>query len=199
MSRIPGPNRAHRRRGESFGSCLLVIILVLGGAMFAWYKFGKNRSLIKAGDDVLIMTKYSQDADLEYRKHFREHNQGNSAGVRVAMTKFYTDTVKGVYKGKSSDFEQAYYETDQRLLDVIGELDMNQVPPKFVKDHKKLSKSFKYFYECIEFLRQGYAAEGDEQKKLYEQAKGKLTEGLALSQTGETGIRSTMDSVGVGP
>ena len=189
---VTSPYRVWRKRGQSFGNCLLMIVIVFGLALFGWQKFGKTRVLIMAGKQVLPLKEYNQAADLEYRRHFREHNAYNAQNARVSMTKFYTDVTKGKYKDKASDFEQRYYESLQLLLDYISELDMNMVPGPFMAHHIKMSSSYRPFYEMLEALKVGYSAEGQDQKNAYIDAQKKLTEGLRLSNEGERGIKAVI-------
>ena len=191
-SPIADPRRSWRRRGQSFGSCLLMIVLVLGGTLFAWQKFGKTRALIRAGEQTLPMKEYNRGGDMEYRRHFREHNVHNAGACRTIVNQLYVDTTKGKFKDKNAEFDQRYYETIQKLLDSIEELDMNSVPKLFMPHHKKLASSYKPFYECCELLKQGFYSEGADQKAKYAEAQKKLQGGWKLSNEGENGIKSNL-------
>ena len=182
-SALSSPHRIHRRRGESsFGSCLLMIVIALGGAMFMWGKFGKNRCLIRAGQQCVIAKEFSQDADQEYKRHYRDRHRANTEQSRTLVNKLYTDTIKGKYKDKNSDFDQAYNEADQKLIDSITELDQNTVPPYLGANHKRLSASYRPLYESAEATKAAFYAEGDEKKKSFELAKQKLDLGWKESQ-----------------
>ena len=188
------PRRTHRRRGEGFGSCLLMIILVLGGGIFFWYKFGKNRALIRAGQQLLIMKEYNQDADIAYRRHFREKNAGNAQQSREMMKKLVGETMKGKYTGKAEDFEQKCHEANEKLLEGITELDMNQVPKQFISAHKTLSTSYGQLYQALEELKNAYSTEPAQQKAAMEKAYKVYLEAYNNSVKGENAIRASIDA-----
>jgi hypothetical protein len=183
------PRSRHQRRGESFGGCLLMIALVLGGTMFAWNKWGRYRPLIKAGDGITVLKGDEPGAAVEYNRSFREKNYLLSHGVRDTVNRFYIDTNKGKYKDKA-EFEQKVHEVYQLLLDGIDNQEMHSVPKEHLEAHKSLSLSYRHFYECVSAIEQAYYLEGDEKKKLMTLAQQELTTGWKLSMKGTTSLES---------
>lgn len=176
------------RRGSSFGLLLVIFAGVLAGALFFYGHIMKVHPLVMAGKQCIISKEYNQTADLEYRRHFKEHNQGNAQRTRSEMSRLVADTLRGKYAGKLEDFNQRYDERLNELLAFLSELDSNSVPAAIAPSHILLATSHRCYYDCLENLRLGVRAEGSEQKARFSDAQKYLAEGLSDSQRGESGI-----------
>lgn len=174
----------HRRRGEGYGGCLIMIILVLGGAIFAWNKFGKYRPLITAGGNPIVLKDDNIQGKIEYDRMWREHNKAWTTNTRNSVNKLYTLVVSGKLTDKD-EFEQRIHDTYQQLLDGVDNLEMHSVPKDYVQGHKSLGLAYRSFYECITSLHEAYYLEGAERKSALEATHKKLTEGWNYSTKGE--------------
>jgi len=185
--------RVRRRSyGDSFGSCLLMIVLVLGGTMWAYFHFFQNRDLVNAGEagTFLIEKEDNRVAAIEYQRHMRERLLGLVESQVVESNTFLSNVLKKKYAGDKNGFEQRVHELENSLRESINELNARQVPQRFVKGHSQLAETHKHCYEAIKEIQQGYFEEdAKEQKKLYESARKKLNKAWGMCQSGKSEIK----------
>lgn len=172
------------RRGQGFSGCLIVIALILGGAIFAWNKFGKYHRLVVAGGEPTLLQTDNLAGKIEYERAWREHNKGWTVNNRNLVNKFYTQVASGKIKDRS-EFDQRSTEILQSLLDGVESLDMHAVPKEYVAGHRAVGLGYRHFYECMMSLQKVYGMEGAERKTALEDTYKTLSDGWQSSTSGE--------------
>lgn len=190
--------RRKRPRGESFGSCLLMIIIVLGGGMWAYFKFGENRSLVHAGEEgSYTRFKKGEDygqSDLNYARKMRESHLPNTGHCRQDVAEFVNKVLQGKYKTDKEGFEQKQHELVQSLRDNLGEINQHTVSPWFEPAHKPLTHSYGVLYNSLLACEKGFYKEGTEQTQLYKEARDYLNKGWRESTAAEERMKVLMST-----
>lgn len=185
--------RVRRRSyGDSFGSCLLMIVLVLGGTMWAYFHFFQNRELVRAGEagTFNVDKEDNRIASLEYQRHMRERLIGQVGNQVTEVNTFLSKVISKKYAGDKSAFEQQEHEREEGLRVSIDELNSRSVPGKMVKGHSQLAEVHKHLYEALKEIESGYFEEDPKaQKKFYETARKKITKAWGLHQSGTGEIK----------
>lgn len=193
-----GFRRRRRPRGESFGSCLLMIVIVLGGGMWAYFKFGQNRHLVHAGEkgQYTETNELHVEANLNYMRKMREHHIPQTVKLRNEMQAFYTSAVKGKYKGNKEGFEQKKYELVQFMRDDITELNQFAVYSHFQVAHRSIAVAHKHFYDAILHLEKWYYAEPGSQdaKDALKAANEAFNKGWRFNTQGEMQMRGALET-----
>ncbi len=185
--------RVRRRSyGDSFGSCLLMIVLVLGGTMWAYFHFFQNRELVRAGEagTFLVDKEDNRIASIEYQRHMRERLLTQTGHQVEEVNTFLSKVIAKKYAGDKNGFEQQLHEKTQDLRNSIDELNSRSVPGKFVKGHSQLAEVHKHLYEALKEIESGYYEEdAKQQKKFYEAARKKIAKAWGLHQSGTGEIK----------
>lgn len=185
--------RVRRRSyGDSFGSCLLMIVLVLGGTMWAYFHFFQNRDLVNAGEagSFLVDKEDNRSASIEYQRHMRERLLSQVERQVTDSNTFLSNVIKKKYAGDKNGFEQRVHELTNGLRESITELNSRQVPARFVKGHSQLAEVHKHCYEAIKEIEKGYFEEdAKEQGKIYLVARKKLNKAWGMCQSGKAEIK----------
>ncbi len=188
--------RRRRRAGESFGGCLFMIALVLGGSIWGYFKFFQNRALIQAGHNHNVDKNHNREAELAYMHKLRDTHFGNMARIRGDLSVFFNDvTVKKKYTmNDSGSFDQRYTELVGELRDHVEEFDQLLVPELMNNAHAKISHSHKTYYESLLLLKKGFYEEKDDQKRDYKEARKTFAAAWKEDLDGEAAAHAILDS-----
>lgn len=175
-----------------------MIIIVLGGGMWAYFKFGQNRHLVHAGEkgQYTETAEVHIEANLNYMRKMREYHIPQTQKLRNEMQTFYTNTIKGKYKTDKEAFNQKKYEIVQFLRDDITELNQFAVYTHFQVAHRSLAVAHKHFYNTVLHLERWYNAEpgSPEQKAALKDAANEFNKGWRFSTQGEMQMRGALET-----
>ncbi len=155
----------NKTRGASFVSCLVMLVVVFGGLVWAYFHFIENRYLEHPGQYLEVRDEY----DGEFYNNYRNRMRGSLAGYieieSSKMKKFLIDVKKGKFKDHWDRFKQRYHERVNRLRELAGEVNPRSVPAPYVSAHKGYCKALTHYYNCCNLLYEHMTAEEQDVKK----------------------------------
>lgn len=174
-----------RRRpfGDTFWSCLLLMVLIFGGGAWAYFHFFQDRHLMKPTEGLLEDKEAGSEVQNIYRKKIRTDVWPRSMAISKRLARFINDVKAGKkYKDKSGEFDQEATEINNELREVITEVKARQIPTKYFKHHKSIAEAVGENYQALNYLRDYYYAETETEKenawekllKVYKSGRGKL-------------------------
>lgn len=177
--------KRRRRLGDSVPGCLLFIGIVLGGSIWAYFKFVHWRPLTLAGHNFKTF-QYKQNipAYLEYGRRMRNGFASQVKAMCSQNSDIITKMKAGKYKDNKADFDRDTTDFCNSLLESIQQFDGQQVPDVLAKSHAKVANCHRLCYESVQSLREAYVAEGAEQARLIKEAEKKYREAWAQGTAG---------------
>jgi len=141
-------------RGDTFFNCLLVLVLGMGTAIWAWMTFGAHSEIMNGGkpESIVTVSDDNREATLQYQRRMRERYFGTSEHAVAQARELVARVRAGKYKGDQAAFEQRYTEVVRGLEDNLGELNANQVPLRFAEGHLKLGLAHRHAYEALKVV-----------------------------------------------
>jgi hypothetical protein len=191
-----GPGQLHttrtRRRGrlgESTMGCLLFIALVLGGSIWAYFKFVAYRHLVNADAPKAITTfdpKENPPAYLEYGRRFRDQFAQQVRFMVSQQQTMITRFKKGEYKNNPEKLEQQLKEYINALNDSVSDFNGQQVPAPLKNSHVNVAKCYRLCYESALALQSAAASEGADRTMFLKQADDLLLKAWRAGNAGVT-------------
>lgn len=191
-----GPGQLHttrtRRRsrlGESTMGCLLMIALVLGGSIWAYFKFFAYRLLVNADAPNAITTfeaKENPPAYLEYGRRFRDQFAQQVKHMVGQQQQMLTRFKKGEYKNSPEKLDQQLKEFINALNDSVSDFNGQQVPSTLKASHVNVARCYRLCYESALALQAAAGSEGAERTSYLKQADKLLLDAWRAGSTGVT-------------
>lgn len=172
--RGPGWVPGGRPRGDTPLTCLVVIIVSLIGMVWGYYHFFHNRALENAGKDIIISTA----TDDETRNNYLRRMRINLIPAVLHMGRKTRVLSAQVFNGKIKDpavAEESILPIENRLRELIGEINNQNAPKNHADMHRKLAASVGLYWQTLVKIRKGLVAkEASEQKILFKEARQDL-------------------------
>ncbi len=167
--------------GDSFVSCLLTCIIVIGGAVWAYFHFFENRHLDNWKDGHNFAKKQPTSEGLNhYRKRMISDIFGRHGAVETRLSKLYKDVKADV---AYDEFNQTAEEIERELRDVMNELKARSVPKKYQEAHLWEAEAIHHHWNMLNALRENMAAAPEEKnikESTMERAKTSYKKGKGL-------------------
>lgn len=180
-----GWKKRQRRLGESVAGCLLFIAIVLGGSIWAYFKFVHYRPLTQADTNYkTFKEKDNWGAYLEYGRRFRDHFGLQVRNMVSHNQQLITRFKKGEYKNDPDRFENETKEFINALRDDIIDFNGQQVPSSLERSHKGIAKAHRLCYESVLALQAAQASEGAERDKFLKDAERLLRDAWKVGNEG---------------
>ena len=178
-------HRRRRRLGDSVPGCLLFIAIVIGGTIWAYFKFIHWRPLTLAGHNHKTFSyRKNAPAYLEYGRRMRTGFGFQVKAMYMQNADLIKKFKKGEYKDHKEEFDADTSSFCNSLLESITQFDGQQVPDVLEKSHAKIANSHRLCYESTQALREAYAAEGADRDRLLKEAEKKMKEAWAAGSSG---------------
>lgn len=187
---IPSWVPGRRPRGDTPMTCLVFIILCIVGSIWGYYRFFHNRALENAGKDIIIVDTDDPDARNTYLRRMRDPllPSVRMAGVttRDACNEILTGKIKDPTLGN-----ERLNPAENRLRELIGEVNGQGAPKQFTEIHRKLAQSVGQYWKAVSLVRQGLGAKDTKDKnRLFKSAREELGRALQSYNQAEAGIRN---------
>ena len=176
--------RRRGRMGESVVGCLFAIALVLGGSIWAYFRFIHWKPLVTAETNFrTFQDKKNWSARLEYGRRVRGPFDIAVRGMADQAFQMVKRYKKGEWKNNESEFEQECKAFKDALLNSISEFNGQEVPITLEKPHRLMARVHKLCYEVVLELELAQASEGAEREKALTTAEKKAKEAWQTSRT----------------
>lgn len=139
------------QRGNSFGSCLFLVILVFGGAGFYYFNYFQWRHLENPHTDLV----YLSSASGEQKNLFRRATMSDTMNpVRRSISQL-TEIIKKTKRGteKYPEFNQDITEVLNRLRDGMNAAKLRTIPKDYDKAYKQVLTSYSELYQSANELK----------------------------------------------
>jgi len=169
---VPGT----RPRGDAPITCLVLIIVSLIGAVWGYYHFFHNRALENAGKEIVITSTTTDESRNNYVRRMRTTHVPAVRQIGSATRKFAFQVFNGKIKDPETA-EKAIAPIENRLRELIDEVNSQGTPKEFADIHRKLATSVGLYWQTLVKIRKGLVAkESSEQKALFKEARGHLNQ-----------------------
>ncbi len=187
--RVPGWVPGARPRGDAPVNCLIMIILVIVGSVWAYYHFFHDRALENAGKDIVITNSTDDAARNNYVGRMRDRHIPSVRNWGSQTREACRQVMYGKLTGAEA-IESRFNQMDMRLRDLIEEVNSQSAPKEFARVHRQLAESIGLYWKAMEKTKQGVAAkEADQQKRLYAEARGLLAKADTSFNSAERAIK----------
>jgi len=186
---VPGWVAGRRPRGDAPVNCLIMIIVVIVGSVWAYHHFFHDRALENAGKDIVITNSTDDSARNNYVGRMRDRHIPSVRNWGSQTRDACRQVMRGKLTGADA-IESKFNQLDVRLRDLIGEVNSQSAPKEFAATHRQLAESIGNYWKAMQKTKQGASAkEADEQKRLYEEARGLLAKADTAFKSSEKAIK----------
>ncbi|GEM_PF-2457503 len=181
---VPGT----RPRGDAPVTCLVLIIVTLIGAVWGYYYFFHNRALENAGKEIVVNSTTNDESRNNYLRRMRTNHIPAVRRMGLETRKFALQVFNGKIKDPEAA-EEAIAPIENRLRELIDEVNSQGTPKQYAAIHRKLAASVGQYWQTLVKIRKGLAAkETREQKAFFKEARGHLKEA-------DTNFRATDNAI----
>ncbi len=144
---------SHRRAqsGNSFGSCLFLVILIFGGLGFYYFNYFQWRNLENPHENLVYLSSPSG----EQKNLFRKATIADTMNpVRRSLTQL-TEIIKKTKRGTETypEFNQEITEVLNRLRDGMNAAKLRTIPEDYAKSYKQVLTSYMELYQSANELK----------------------------------------------
>lgn len=159
---IPGT----RPRGDAPITCLVIIILAMIGGVWAYYHFFHNRALENAGKEIIINATTNDESRNNYVRRMRTTHVPAVRRMGEETRKLAVQVFKGKLKDPA-EVEESILPIENRLRELITEVNNQGTPKQFAELHRKLAISVGLYWQTLVKIRKGLAAKETSEKTAF--------------------------------
>lgn len=190
--RAPGWRPGGRPRGDTPMTCLMIIIVAIVGGIWGYYKYFHNRALENAGKDIIIVTTEDPESRNTYLRRMRDPLIPAVRAAANNTTAACTEILTGKIKDPTLANDKLT-PVENRLREVMGEVNSQGVPKQFTEMHRKLAQSVGFYWRAVVLVRQGLAAKESKDKlAAFKKANGELRKGKAAFTYAEQNLKAIL-------
>lgn len=191
-ARGPGWVPGGRPRGDSPATCLVIIIVMIVGSVWGYYKFLHNRALEKAGEEIVITSDEDSTAVNAYRLRMRDTLIPSLKMLGGEVNTFVMEVTSGKRKN-ATEINDKITDLENRLREEIGEVNGQGSPRQFSNTHKLMAQSVGAYWRSLVALRAGMAEEDAKAKKrLFTEARNLSGKGMKNFNMAESNIKASL-------
>lgn len=191
-SRGPAWVPGKRPRGDSPATCLVIIIAMIVGSVWGYYKFLHNRSLEKAGEEIVVLSGDDPSAVNAYKLRMRDTLLPSLKMLGSEVNGFVLEVVGGKRKN-ATEINDKITDLENRLREEIGEVNGQGCPKQFSSTHKLMAQSVGAFWRSLVALRDGVGEEDAKAKtRLFTEAKNLAGKGMKNFNMAESNIQAAL-------
>jgi lysyl-tRNA synthetase class I len=190
------PYRRFFQRGNSFGTCLLTMVLVFGGIGFYYFNYFQWRHFENPYEGLTYVKETTPPQKNAFRKKTISSICDPIRQQIDRVVKLRKSTKKGTVN--PPELEQELTEVRNRLKEIMTEARLRRIPKEFEKNYKKNLSSLQALFQSVNALEDSFGQETDEgRKKLYKESikkSNKAKKDVMQSRTYFTGDGWKQDS-----
>lgn len=185
---IPGG----RPRGDSPATCLVIIIVLIVGSVWGYYKFLHNRALENAGADIIVTSDEDSTAVNAYKLRMRDTLIPSLRLLGGEVNTFVMEVTSGKRKN-ATEINDKITDLENRLREEIGEVNGQGSPKQFAQTHKIMAQSVGAYWRALVALRNGVAEdESGAKKKYFQEARNQAGKGMKNFNIVDSNIKAAM-------
>lgn len=191
-ARGPGWVPGGRPRGDSPATCLVIIIVMIVGSVWGYYKFLHNRALEKAGEEIVITSDADPTAVNAYRLRMRDTLIPSLRLLGADVNTFVMEVTSGKRKN-ATEINDKITELENKLREEIGEVNGQGAPKQFSSTHKLMAQSVGAYWRALVALREGMGAEDSKIKtKFFQEARNQSGKGMKNFNMADANIKASL-------